>query len=224
MWRDFPEEIALMAGCEVLIYDRLGHGKSDSLPSSSVDTKYLHTESFKFLPAVLSHCDVECCIFLGHSDGGTIALLFSSKYPKLVKGIITEAAHVFVENINIKGVKNTVDNYNTSNFKSNLSKYHGSKVNLMFWRWANTWLSSEFADWNIEKSLNKIKCPVLVVQGEDDEYGTVKQVKSIAGKVGDYSEWLLIPNCRHVPHHQARNIVTSEVSRFILDHCLQKIL
>lgn len=220
MWRAFPEEIAVMTGCDALIYDRLGHGKSDPLPSSSINTKYLYPESWEALPAVLSYCGVEKSILLGHSDGGTIALLFASKYPEAVEGVITEAAHVFVEDLTVQGIREVVQVYDTSSLKEKLSKYHGSNVEPIFWRWADIWLSREFADWNIEDHLNTIKCPVLVIQGEDDEYGTVNQLRSIAGKVGGYSKELLIPNCGHIPHYQACDIVSKELARFVSEHCL----
>lgn len=218
MWHEFPEQIAAMTGCDALIYDRLGHGKSSPLPSSSLNSDYLYTEAWESLPAVLSHCGIKRSVFIGHSDGGTIALLFSSKYPESAGGIITEAAHVFVDDLTVKGIKKAVNAYNTSNLKDKLSKYHSSNVEPMFLRWVNIWLSSEFADWNITGNLNKINCPVLVVQGEDDEYGTVNQMKTIAGKVGGYSEELLIPDCGHIPHSQARDIFSKKLIEFI-EHC-----
>ena len=91
MWREFPEEIALRTGCDALIYDRLGYGRSDPLPLSSINTEYLYPESWESLPAVLSHCGVKHSILFGHSDGGTIALLFASKYPELIDGVIVNA-------------------------------------------------------------------------------------------------------------------------------------
>ena len=143
-------------------------------------------------------------------------------FPEQVAGVITEAAHVFVEDLAIQGIKEAVHAYRTTDLKEKLARYHGFRLEPIFWRWADTWCSSAFRDWNIESFLKDVIASVLVIQGEEDEYGTIHQVKSIANRVGGYAEELLIPNCRHIPHHQAREVVAREMGRFILEHCVKE--
>lgn len=214
LWGDFPHAIARGCGLPVLMYDRLGHGRSDPLPSAAVDTAYIDREAGLFLPQVLSACAVRRAILIGHSDGGTIALLYAAKHIGTAAGIVTEAAHVFVEDITRRGIRKTAGTYE-KNLKPRLAKYHGDKVDTLFWRWADTWLSDAFAPWNIVARLNTVQCPVLAVQGEADEYGTADQVTAIAGHVGGRAETFLVPGCRHVPHYQARDVVAGRMIAFV---------
>jgi len=130
-------------------------------------------------------------------------------------GIITEAAHVFVEDVTLIGIREAVAAYETGDLKSKLARYHGEKTDAIFSGWCDTWLSPPFRTWNIEECLERIHCPLLAIQGEDDQYGSAAQVQAIAGRVSGRSEFLLIPGCGHVPHHQARDRVLSEMTRFI---------
>jgi pimeloyl-ACP methyl ester carboxylesterase len=158
---------------------------------------------------------VDECILIGHSDGGSIALIFSSDHPQIARGVITEAAHVFVEDITLKGIQEAVEIWKNTDLKPKLARYHGDKTENIFTAWAETWLSAEFKKWNIEDCLPKITCPVLVVQGEDDQYGSNAQVDAIAGQVSGPAKCSLIPNCGHIPHKEARDVVAGEMIRFI---------
>jgi len=215
-WRDFPAALCLMTGLDGLVYDRWGYGKSDpvSLPRP---VRYLHDEALTTLPEVLEKCGVEETILVGHSDGGSMALMFASVQPKHALGIATEAAHVFVEDVTVKGIEEAVQIYRTTDLPGRLSKYHGANTDLMFRGWAETWLSPEFRSWNVEEYLPGVACPVLAIQGVDDQYGTPAQVASITGKVTGPARQLLIPACGHIPHHEARTVVLSEVNRFVTD-------
>jgi len=215
-WRDFPAALCLMTGLDGLVYDRWGYGKSDpvSLPRP---VRYLHEEALTTLPEVLQKCDVGEAILVGHSDGGSMALMFASIYPKQILGIVTEAAHVFVEDVTVKGIEEAVQIYRTTDLPERLSKYHGANTDLMFRGWAETWLSPEFRSWNVEEYLPGVTCPVLAIQGVDDQYGTPAQVESITGKVSGPARKLLIPACGHIPHHEARAVVLSEINRFVVD-------
>jgi pimeloyl-ACP methyl ester carboxylesterase len=214
VWRDFPAVVAGATGCNGLIYDRWGHGKSDPLELPR-PLHYVHDEALASLPAVLQQCKVDNAILIGHSDGGSIALIFAAEYPELVRGMITEAAHVFVEEVTLEGIRKAVATYETTNLKEKLSRYHGDNTELIFRGWCDTWLSPEFKKWNIEEYLPKIKCPTLVVQGKDDEYGSKAQVEAIVSQVSGPSTPLLVPNCAHIPHHQARDVVARRVTQFI---------
>jgi pimeloyl-ACP methyl ester carboxylesterase len=215
LWRDFPGVLAGATGCEALIYDRLGHGRSDVLTTKRT-LRYVHDEALVGLSEVLRICKVDDSVLIGHSDGGSISLIFAAEHPDLVRGIISEAAHVFVDELTLSGIRHAVDHYENGNLKKKLMRYHGDNTDSIFRAWCDTWLLPEFTDWNIENSLPRVRCPVLVIQGEDDQYGTREQVKAIASQVAGPSRSLLVPNCAHIPHHQARDTVLQAMTQFIL--------
>jgi pimeloyl-ACP methyl ester carboxylesterase len=215
LWGDFPHLIASACGLPALLYDRLGHGLSEPLPSSGVDIAYMDPEVDLFLPAVLSTCNVRQPILIGHSDGGTIALLYAAGAGRQVLGVVTEAAHVIVEDVTRDGIRRQAAAYRETDLKDRLIKYHGEKVEALFRRWADTWVSDEFAPWDIRKRLNTVQCPVLVIQGEADEYATAAQMNDIAASVAGPAETFLVPGCRHVPHYQAREPVAERITAFV---------
>ncbi len=215
MWKDFPEQVARKLSIDVLVFDRLGHGRSGPLPSARIDPQFMHTEAYRFLPQILDQCGIRRSILLGHSDGGTIALLFAARNMQQVAGIVTEGAHVFVDKITIQGIKQAVYAYTRADLRNRLLSYHGKNLENMFRRWSGTWLSDQFRNWDIQTCLPHIACPVLVIQGENDEYGTPEQAGAIASGVGGPAEVFFIPGCRHVPHHQARGAVICKIQHFI---------
>jgi pimeloyl-ACP methyl ester carboxylesterase len=213
IWRDFPETICTVTGCSGLVYDRKGYGGSENIEESwPVD--YLQKESLIYLPQLLKECNIDDAILIGHSDGGTIALILAA-HSNIIRGIITEAAHIFVEQITIDGIRKAVKAFETTSLKEKFARYHKENTETIFYRWANRWLSPEFQDWNIQDILPKINCPALILQGKDDEYGTSAQVMGITDRVSGPVEVKLIPNCGHVPHFQAKDTVILEMTRFI---------
>jgi pimeloyl-ACP methyl ester carboxylesterase len=214
LWRDFPSTLAKTTGCDALIYDRWGHGKSDPLDARRT-LRYVHDEALVSLPEVLRKAGVEDVVLIGHSDGGSIALLFAAHYPEFVRGLITEAAHVFVEDITLEGIRQSVGLYEITDLKEKLARYHGENTERIFRGWCDTWLSPEFRNWNIEECLPQITRPILVIQGEDDQYGTEAQVEAITKQVSGARESLLIPDCGHTPHHEARDKVVQAMTQFI---------
>ncbi|MBN2687033.1 MAG: alpha/beta hydrolase [Deltaproteobacteria bacterium] len=216
MWRTFPADLCVATGCPGFVYERWGHGGSGRL-AGSLTPRYLHDEAMKSLPEVLERFSGTDVILIGHSDGGTIALIYASVHPGRVRGIITEAAHVFVEDVTVKGIQDAVESYETTGLKEKLAKHHGANTDPMFRRWSDTWLSPEFREWNIEEYLPDITSPLLVIQGEDDQYGTPAQVKAITGQVSGPVKGWLVPDCGHIPHHDARDTVFEEMKRFIID-------
>ncbi len=213
-WRDFPERICIATDCPALVYDRWGYGGSNPLTEPR-RPDYLHDEALLSLPEVLKQCAIDKPIFIGHSDGGSIAIIYGGTYPQKVAGIITEAAHVFVEDVTVEGIKRAVKVYESTDLKSRLAKFHGSNTELMFRGWADIWLSPEFRDWNIENYLPNIICPLIAIQGKDDEYGTPAQVEAIVGKVAGHVRRLMIDNCGHIPHVQAMEQVFAKMVNFI---------
>lgn len=212
-WRDFPSRLSEKTGLPALVYDRWGYGKSEpfTLPR---DTRYLHDEALAGLPAILDACHIDKAILIGHSDGGSIALIYASKHPDRVLAVITEAAHVFVEDVTLEGIREAVDVYAAADLGKRLARYHGDKTELVFHGWADTWLSPEFRNWNIEEVLPGVRCPVLIIQGIDDRYGTPAQVRAIERQVSGRAETLLV-RCGHIPHAEAREEVLEAMAGFI---------
>lgn len=214
LWRDFPVLLGNVTRCNVLVYDRQGYGQSKPFDSIERANDYMEIEA-DILNDVLDENKIEKAILFGHSDGGSIALIAAAKYPEKILGIITEGAHVFVESVTIKGIKEAIIAYETPNLKQKLEKYHGKNSNDLFWAWAKTWTTATFADWNIEHFLSQISCPALIIQGEDDEFGTLLQVDKIVNQVGGNVEKLVIPKVTHTPHKEFPELVLEQSSNFI---------
>ncbi|WP_339886737.1 alpha/beta hydrolase [uncultured Flavobacterium sp.] len=214
LWRDFPIKLGEITQCNVLIYDRQGYGKSCGFSYDQRENTYMEDEA-DILNDLLDFWKLDQVILFGHSDGGSIALLMAAKYPERVLGIITEGAHVFVEDITIKGIKEAIQLYETSDLKVKLEKYHGSNADAMFWAWATTWNKPDFISWNIEQFLLAIQCPSLIIQGEKDEYGTLKQVESILEQVNGRTQKYIIPEIGHTPHKETPVKVLLKTSTFI---------
>lgn len=215
-WRGFPEEVAAATGCRGLVYDRYGYGMSEALEESRWPS-YLEHEALRSLPDVLKACDIDDLILIGHSDGASIALIFAGRCPPSVRlrGVVSEAAHVFVEDITVAGIKDAIRVAESSDFLQKLAKFHGEKTRSVFDAWHRTWLTAERKHWNMEHYLPSIMCPLLIIQGRDDEYGTVAQVEAIATQSSGKSKTVLIDHCAHVPHYQARELVLREIAQFI---------
>ncbi|WP_259781611.1 alpha/beta fold hydrolase [Aestuariispira ectoiniformans] len=214
-WKDFPERLARATGHAVLVYDRQGYGKSPALTETR-GIRYLHDYALMELPAVLEACGVEAPpILFGHSDGGSVALLYAAHLP--TRALITEAAHVFVEDISVAGIRDARHAWKTTDLAARLAKYHGAKTEQIFFAWADTWMTDWFRDWNIEADIQAITCPSLILQGEDDEYGTAAQVRAIVNRIGPSAQGNLIPDCRHIPHFQAGEVVLGATQRFLED-------
>ncbi|MFA6413258.1 MAG: alpha/beta hydrolase [Syntrophales bacterium] len=218
-WKDFPLSICKRTKLPALVFDRWGYGKSEPC-DKIVNPRYLHEEALTSLPQVLDHFRIERSILVGHSDGGSIALMFAAVHPEKVCCLVTEAAHVFVEDVTLEGIREAVRVYEDTDMGERLAKYHGEKTPLVFKRWSDTWLAPSFREWNIENYLPKVSCPVLAIQGKDDPYGTSAQVDAIVRQVSGPSSGLIIPDCGHIPHFQARESVLQAMTDFIVPSCL----
>jgi len=214
LWRDFPEKLAEATQCNFLIYDRLGYGKSFPMTTHKRENNYMELEA-DLLNDLLSELNINDAILFGHSDGGTIALITASKYSEKVKALICEAGHIFVEDITVQGVKDALNAYRTTNLQERLQKYHGDKVDTIVKAWTEIWLSDQFKTWNIEPLLKNIACPLLFVQGENDEYGSLDQVDKTVTQVSGNSEKFIIPNVGHTPHKETPEIVLNKATEFV---------
>lgn len=218
-WRDFPQQLAMATGKSALVYSRAGYGQSDpvSLPRSA---RYLHHEGLEVLPELLEHLGVQQHLLIGHSDGGSIALINAGGAAQRgLLGVMTEAAHVFNEPLIPPAIRETVSLYENGDLRGKLARHH-LDVEVAFRGWSDTWLSAEFLAWNIEEYLPNINVPVLAIQGQDDRYGTVRQVEAIVAQVSGPAEALLLPNCGHTPHREAANATFRAMQGFIERVCL----
>lgn len=214
LWRDFPEKLSAAAECNFLMYDRLGYGKSYPMLSHERDNNYMEQEA-DFLNDLLTELNINDAILFGHSDGGTIALITASKYPEKIKALICEAGHIFVEDITVKGVADALKAYQTTNLPERLQKYHGDKVEMIVKAWTEIWLSERFKSWNIEYLLKDITSPLLFIQGEADEYGTLGQVERTVSQVSGTAEKFIIPNVGHTPHKELPSAVLTKSEAFL---------
>lgn len=212
LWRDFPVALAARTGYGVLVYSRCGHGASE-MQAEKRPVTFMHHEGEVVLPELLHKVGIVRPILLGHSDGGSIALIFAGRYPDRTRALILEAPHVFVEDLSIKSIAAAKVAYETTNLRARLGCYH-AHVDATFWAWNDSWLNPQFRAWNIESYLGSIRCPVLCIQGEEDEYGTRAQVDTVVAKVPG-AELLMLPNCGHSPHRDQREATLAKMAEFV---------
>ncbi len=212
MWRDFPQQVAAATGCRVIVWSRAGYGQSDPWPELRTP-RYMHREALEALPALIKALQIERPILFGHSDGGSIALIFAGAFPQVPRGVIVMAPHEFVEEETLAGIRVAKTAWTATDWPQKLARYHAD-AERVFSDWNDTWLSPEFRDWNIEAYLPAICCPVLAIQGEDDEYATMRQIEVIA-QVVPGAEMLKLGGCGHSPQRDQPAAVLKAVARCI---------
>lgn len=214
LWRELPAQLAAATGCHALVYDRRGHGRSSPLaPTTRPDA--FHAAEVPVLWQVLDYYRIGRVILVGHSDGATIALLAAAHAPARVVGVVSESAHVFVEAETLAGVRAARHQYQTTDFPVRLARHHGAKADALFRVWTETRLRPSFRSWNIEARLPRIQCPVLVLQGEADEYGTWAQAEAIARQVGGPVRCVPVPGAGHTPHKEAPAYTLRQMTDFL---------
>ena len=202
-WRDFPAALAAASGCGALVYDRYGYGGSEPLPPPyRRELDFMHEEGRSVLPELLDRTGVQQTVLVGHSDGASIALLAASTLDSRIRGVVSEAAHVFVEAVSIASIETAVAAYRMGGLRERLARFHGESVDSAFRGWANAWLDPDFEAFHIEGYLR-----VVAIQGSDDAYGTPAQLEAIAAAVSGPVSTMLLPDCGHSPHKDARETV-----------------
>lgn len=215
IWRDWPEAVCRLTGCRGLLYSRPGYGRSTPRPADEKwPIGYLHDQAHTVLPAVLAALGVDTAqqppFIYGHSDGGSIALLYAAAFPDRVAGIAVAAPHIFVEDVTIENLALAREAYLTTGLRDRLARYHDD-VDSAFWGWNDAWLTSEFRHWNIEAELDAIECAVVAMQGVNDEYGTLEQIRGIARRVPQ-TRLVEIEDCAHTPHKDQPETVAAEIA------------
>ncbi len=211
-WRDFPERIAAASGLPAIVYARYGHGQSDVLQQPhAVD--FMHREALESLPELLRQLGIERPILVGHSDGASIALIYAgSGHP--LHCLVAMAPHVFVEDISIAGITAAKQAFETTDLPQKLARHHRD-AGKTFYGWNDIWLAPAFRSWNIERFLPAISCPLLAIQGQEDEYGSMAQVDAIARQAGGPVEVLKLAQCGHSPYKDQAEKVAQAVAEFV---------
>jgi pimeloyl-ACP methyl ester carboxylesterase len=213
LWRDFPAAIAGRTGCAALVYSRYGNGFSTPLAGTRAP-EYMHDEALDALPALLRKLGVEDAVLFGHSDGGSIALIYAAEHPACVRGIVLEAPHVFVEDISVRSIAAIKTQFESSDLRVRMAKHHAD-ADRTFYGWNDIWLAPAFRDWNIESYAARVSAPVLAIQGVDDEYGTPAQLDAIAARARAPVDRLLLARCKHAPHRDRAALVEAVASDWI---------
>lgn len=212
-WKQFPSLVCLKLRASGLIIERRGHGQSDALQPPRTATylhdyaEELHTILQEIYPLNTTY------ILIGHSDGASIALIYASRYPKSIKAVVSMAAHTFVEEETLAGIPPAVSAYEIGKLDG-LKRIHGEKTDALFYAWANTWQSDGFRNWDIRNEIHTIQCPVLAIQGINDQYGTPEQVTSIVENVTSVTPYIL-NDCGHHPHLEKQAEVLEIITDFI---------
>jgi len=213
MWKAFPRAVVDATGCDALVYSRYGHGKSARLAEPRA-ADYMHREALEALPELLAALGIARPVLIGHSDGASIALIYAGAR-RPVRGLVLLAPHVFVEDLTVASIARVKTAFETTDISSKLARYHDDAVGT-FWGWNDIWLSPAFRAWNIEEYLPFIDVPTLLVQGEDDEYGTLAQIESIARHVKGPVEKVVLARCGHSPQVDQKAATLHAVSTFVV--------
>ncbi|MCY7319535.1 MAG: alpha/beta hydrolase [Ramlibacter sp.] len=214
MWRDWPREVCAATGRAGIVYSRRGYGRSDTVPdvrgAGRLAADYMHREAFEVLPELLAQLGIANPVLLGHSDGGSIALLHASRHP--VRACIVMAPHVMVEEVSLRSIKQARSAYGAG-LRERLMRFH-CDVDTAFWQWNDVWLSPGFASFDIRPECRRICAPLLAIQGHDDGYGSMRQIEEIAPTQGSFAMEKLA-DCGHSPHRDQPELTRQRVTGFL---------
>ena len=218
MWRDFPQRLCRALGCRGLVYSRPGYGRSTPRAADEVwGLDFMHRQALQVLPALLAALHIDTAArppwLLGHSDGGSIALLHAAHFPHRVAGAIVLAPHIVVEAVSVASIELARRAYLNTGLRDKLARHHDSPDST-FWGWNSAWLNPLFRHWSIEAEINTITCPLLAVQGVDDEYGTLEQINGIARCVPG-TELRALADCGHSPHRDQPKVLIAAIQAFM---------
>jgi pimeloyl-ACP methyl ester carboxylesterase len=218
MWKDFPQRLCDALECRGLVYSRPGYGRSTTRPADeSWGVDFMHRQAHEVLPALLQALNVDTRRdppwLFGHSDGASIALLYAARYPQQISAAILLAPHILVEEVSIQSIQLARSAYLETDLRNKLAQYHDDPDSA-FWGWNDIWLRDAFREWSIEDEMDTICCPLLAVQGVDDEYGTLQQVRGIAQRL-KHTEVVELSQCRHSPHRDQPDRLIDCVRHFM---------
>ena len=214
MWGDFPERLAAATGAGVFVYSRAGYGQSSPVTLPRAIT-YMHEEAASSLPRVLDAIGFRRGLLVGHSDGASISAIYAGSHQDhRIGGLVLIAPHFIVEDVTAKSIAEGREAYNTGDLRTRLARWHRN-VDNTFRGWSDVWLENDFRHWDISEELAYIRVPILIVQGEDDQYGTVKQIEIAQEECYCPVDVALLPGVRHSPHREAPDVTLKVVSEFV---------
>jgi pimeloyl-ACP methyl ester carboxylesterase len=211
LWRDFPDKLARRLSTRALVYSRRGYGKSDALAGPR-DTRFMHEEAMRALPALLDRLGMTAPILIGHSDGASIALIHAAQGTRPVTGLVLMAPHVFVEPVTLESIARVAKRYATTDLRKRLANYH-SHVDDAFLGWSRAWLDPAFATWSLGAEVQRLTTPTLLIQGMDDEYGTLAQLDAFEVAPAPVQR-LVLDQCGHAPWREQEAAVLDAISGF----------
>ena len=214
LWRDFPGRLAGATGRAVIAYDRLGFGRSDAY-QGALDADFIREEARSSLPALQARLGIGRLILFGHSVGGGMSVCAGAALPDSVVAIITESAQAFVEERTLAGIREAEAGFAKPGQMERLARYHGDKARWVLEAWTNTWLSPRFADWTLDAELRRLRCPVLALHGDRDEYGSRQHPERIGSLPPGGGEVVIFEDCGHVPHREKPELVLQAVAGFV---------
>jgi pimeloyl-ACP methyl ester carboxylesterase len=219
LWRDFPDQLSEATDHPIFVYSRFGYGGSAPAPLPW-PTDYMQREGIEVLPKLLTAAGIEDCVLVGHSDGASIALANAGAVQDdRVRGLILMAPHVFAEECGLNSIREIGQQY-AAGLRERLAKYHGDNVDCAFRGWSESWTSPAFAEWNLEALLPAIDVPLLQIQGVDDQYGTLAQLRAIAAGVSGPCQTEVLERCRHAPQFEQTERTLSLMADFLDAHDL----
>ena len=213
LWRDFPDQVACRLGAPAIVYSRAGYGQSAALHGPRTPA-FMHDEALLVLPALLATLGIEKPVLIGHSDGASIALIHASNAQHSTSAVVLMAPHVFVEPCTVENIARVTEAYETSNLKSRLARHH-VHVDDAFLGWSRIWLDPRFRTWNLAKETQNLRVPTLLIQGEDDEYGSLAQLDAIAEIAPGPVQRLILANCGHSPQRDQPAAVLGAIATFL---------
>ena len=216
LWRDLPDRICGALGREGFVFDRLGFGRSDLRPEP-LDPGFFDVEATKRLPEILRQAGISRPVLFGHSEGATIALLFAAAFPEVPTAVVSIAAKVFLEEVTLAGIDGMVEAWRTTDLPSRLARHHGEKAEAVFRGWSEMAHHPAFRQYSAVEVVRSIRCPVLLIQGEHDEYATIAQVEAIESAVSGPVRSLVLPGLRHFPHREDPESILAAMRCFLLD-------
>ena len=221
MWKDFPQQLCAAVGARGLVYSRPGYGRSTPRAAEEAwGLDFMHRQAHEVLPALLDALGIDTATqrpwLLGHSDGASITLLYAARFADRIGGAVVLAPHILVEDLSVASIAQARTAYETTDLRQRLARYHDDPDSA-FWGWNQIWLHPPFRQWSIEDEIRSITCPLLAVQGLDDEYGTLEQIRGIQRRL-PCTQLLELPDCGHSPQRDQAQTVIQAVKTFMQHH------
>jgi len=214
LWRNFPERLAIATRLPVVAYDRLGFGQSDA-HTGPLPLTFIRDEAITVVPRLCEAIGITMMVPFGHSVGGAMAIATAAQFTDRCAAVITESAQSFVEDKTLSGVRAGQAQFERAGQLERLERYHGAKARWVLDAWIKTWLAPAFANWSLDEDLRAVRCPALVLHGDQDEYGSLRHPERIVRLTSGVSRAVILEGCGHIPHREHPMRVLNEIARFV---------